>query len=461
MKAQMTIAVLLAVGLFLALGAQAVAAGTITSSSLTTETDIVNTGQALIAAQAFGGQGAATVNGITHVNSNSGYTPINFSGPYGDPIGFSGDLFKLIDGIAGTTDANEPASLTVGGLTPGEDYLFQTYWIVKENFATRKMNVNLEGDTATISANPNQNEAVLISYDFTAADGTFNGTFDGSDGVGTGTNGWLCGYSLQAKDPPPPPPPTVTVTDDFNTGHDYLTAGTGGTVWDGIVNPNNAVALDADTTSTDELRIQATGSKGWNAGTNNAPFLYMDVAGDFDARVEVPAMSSGNYNVGALMARLGDPLANGGAGEDYVMVTSNRFSSNAIQTRILQDGVQNDSYGSSNLPFPRYLRLTRTGNTFNAFESTDGTTWTAVNWGGTLGPGLGLDLVRADLDGLPLQVGLWQGSFTSSGHTADFDNFSIVVPASGDGDIPEPATLGLLSLAACGLGGYVRRRRKA
>ena len=42
------------------------------------------------------------------------------------------------------------------------------------------------------------------------------------------------------------------------------------------------------------------------------------------------------------------------------------------------------------------------------------------------------------------------------------DNLSI----NGDvtavtGDIPEPATLGLLSLAACGLGGYVRRRRKA
>ena len=29
-----------------------------------------------------------------------------------------------------------------------------------------------------------------------------------------------------------------------------------------------------------------------------------------------------------------------------------------------------------------------------------------------------------------------------------------------EGDVPEPATMALLGLAACGLGGYVRRRRK-
>ena len=33
--------------------------------------------------------------------------------------------------------------------------------------------------------------------------------------------------------------------------------------------------------------------------------------------------------------------------------------------------------------------------------------------------------------------------------------------AQAAGDIPEPATMALLGLAACGLGGYVRRRRKA
>ena len=36
-----------------------------------------------------------------------------------------------------------------------------------------------------------------------------------------------------------------------------------------------------------------------------------------------------------------------------------------------------------------------------------------------------------------------------------------VAEVAGGEDIPEPATMALLGLAACGLGGYVRRRRKA
>ena len=125
------------------------------------------------------------------------------------------------------------------------------------------------------------------------------------------------------------------------------------------------------------------------------------------------------------MARLGAPAANGNPGEDYMTVTSNRFGNNHIQARTLQDGAQNDSIGFSHAAFPRHLRLTRTGNTFHAFVSADGRSWQPVSWGGLRGKPIGVALVRDDLDGLPLQVGLWQGSFSTSGHSADFDNFHI------------------------------------
>jgi hypothetical protein len=226
--------------------------------------------------------------------------------------------------------------------------------------------------------------------------------------------------------------------DDFDTPHDY-TGGATGTIWHGVVNAENAVSLNVDTTIAGRLRMEAAGSKGWEAGKNNAPFLYMNVSGDFDARVEVTAQTSGNFSVGALMARLGAPSANGDPGEDYMTVTSNRFGSNDVQARTLQDGAQNDSRGSSNVAFPRHLRLTRAGNTFHAFASADGTSWKSVSWGGLRGLPIGAGLVRDDLDGLPLQVGLWQGSFSTDIHTADFDNFSIrIAPAPSALPAPHP-----------------------
>jgi hypothetical protein len=190
-------------------GSGATQAGIITRGDLTAETDIVNTGGTVVQAHNFGNTGAVTVNGIAHASSNSTYTPVNFSGPYGDPNpgAFTGDMFTLLDGIAGTNNANEPGTLTVGGLTPGQDYLFQAYWIVKDNFASRKMNVTFEGDAlANIDANPDTSQAVLISYDYTAGDSTLNATFTGTGGD---ENGWICGYSLQTNGPPPPPPPTT------------------------------------------------------------------------------------------------------------------------------------------------------------------------------------------------------------------------------------------------------------
>jgi len=202
MTCKRTVTIGLAVFATLALAAMPTHAGVISTGTLTTETDIVNLGGHVIEAANFGGTGIATVNGITHANTNSTYTPVNFSGAYGGATGFSGDLHTLVNGLAGTAAGNSPGTLSVGGLTPGNDYLFQTYWIVKDNFTTRKMNVTFEGDSlANINANPTTSEAVLISYDFTAADDTFNASFDGT---GPDDNEWISGFSLQSPDPPPP-----------------------------------------------------------------------------------------------------------------------------------------------------------------------------------------------------------------------------------------------------------------
>jgi hypothetical protein len=105
-------------------------------------------------------------------------------------------MFTLLDGIAGS-DTSAPSTVTISGLTVGETYLFQAYWLVNNNFDTSKMNVNLEGETLTnINANTAANEFVLISYTYTATDDTFVGTFDDPNG-----NEWLQGFSLQVAVP--------------------------------------------------------------------------------------------------------------------------------------------------------------------------------------------------------------------------------------------------------------------
>ncbi len=176
----------------------------ITVSYTDQETDIVNTGVGnLVQAQNFGGTGSVTINGILHANNNSALTPASFPGPWGNPDSgtFTGDMFKLLDGIAGS-DTAAASTVTISGLTPGETYLFQAYWLVNDNFGTRTMNVNLEGETLTnISANTAANEFVLISYTYTATDDTFVGTFEDFGG-----NEWLQGFSLQVA----PEPASIT-----------------------------------------------------------------------------------------------------------------------------------------------------------------------------------------------------------------------------------------------------------
>ncbi len=231
-------------------------AGTISRSLITAPSDIVNTGLGLIDARNFGGTGTATVNGITHANNNGNYAPVNFSGGFGDPNGgvFSGDLFSLLDGIAGTTNANEPGTFSVGGLTPGQEYLFQTYWIVKDNFGSRKLNVTFEGDSLNnIDANGNTSEAVLISYNFTATDTTLDASVfaDGGD-----NNTWLNGYSLQNAPSGPAPVTIADLRNDFVAG---VNAGdqaanidaTGSGSWNYFSvdeeNPGNMTLLEWDT----------------------------------------------------------------------------------------------------------------------------------------------------------------------------------------------------------------------
>ncbi|MEI7908753.1 MAG: autotransporter-associated beta strand repeat-containing protein [Verrucomicrobiota bacterium] len=219
-----------------------------------------------------------------------------------------------------------------------------------------------------------------------------------------------------------------TVTDDFSTSVDYLTAGVSGTIWDGIYNQPAAYVLNTTGTA-GQLTIGTPSSAvGWDGTHANAPFLYKSVTGDFDARVQTTAGRTANYTIAGLLVRLDPAGADGDAGEDFVNISYQWFNT-FNQLRSVNDNVQSDS---PQYDFPlagqKYLRLTRSGNVFRGYTSSDGISWTPRAWTGST-----YDLTRADLGGT-VQVGLTEGAFVAGNATyAGFDNFSLITP---DLDLP-------------------------
>jgi len=177
----------------------------------------------------------------------------------------------------------------------------------------------------------------------------------------------------------------------------------------------------------------------WADTGNTGAFLYKMVEGDFVAEVEVVGRDYWWHHCGGLMARKANPDGVG-ANENWVYITHFPVWGVGNHSRNTVNGVSTES-PNKGYPSDPYVQISREGNTFYLKSSPDGVTWTSL-------PGLEAGIVRDDLDGLALQVGIWEANYNADYLTTmDFDNFSIV---------PEPATIALL-----GLGGlFLLRRRK-
>jgi len=224
-----------------------------------------------------------------------------------------------------------------------------------------------------------------------------------------------------------------TITDDFNTSHDYSGGNVAGTIWDGIRYNEGDIAnviADANTTSPGELML-ASEFGGWDGAANDGLLLYVNVAGDFVTEVQATSGTSGNYNGHGLMARLADPTADGDAGEDWVFLSySTRFNTN--RWRNIDNNGQTNEY--SGLPPQEFIQLERSGDDFIfRHKATAGDSWAELH-----------TETRADLNGLPMQVGLWQANFIGGVESGTLDNFSLTV-------VPEPGTMVLLLCGALGL----------
>jgi len=222
-----------------------------------------------------------------------------------------------------------------------------------------------------------------------------------------------------------------TVTDDFSAAHDYSGGNVAGTIWDGIRYNQGDIAnvvANANTTAAGQLHLEsANGNWDGGAGSNDGLLLYVNVAGDFVAEVQATSATSGNYNGVGLMARLANSAADGDAGEDWVFLSySTRFNNN--RWRNVDNDVKTDAYAGA--PPQQFIQLERSGDTFYFRRKANaGDAWATFH-----------TQTRADLNGLPLQVGIWQANFTSPAQSGTLDNFSITGPNVG-GPAATPGTL--------------------
>lgn len=231
------------------------------------------------------------------------------------------------------------------------------------------------------------------------------------------------------------------VTDTFDSSHDYSGGNVAGTIWDGIrYNEGNisSVVANANTNTSSACELQFESANGeWYLTANDGLFLYWNVTGDFVARVEVTSANDVQYHDLGLMVRVANDAD---AGEDWVAMRHFAdFSQNRIRST---DNGAGDN--TSSFSFHTFLEIERSGNDIILRHDADGIgAYTTVD-----------TYSRADFDGLPLQVGIWQATFSGNVGVATFDDFSLE-----GSQVPEPASLAMLGLGGLLIAGRRRRRQ--
>ena len=223
------------------------------------------------------------------------------------------------------------------------------------------------------------------------------------------------------NDYPPCPDPGLVdgaYIDTFDCSWDYSLGVTG--LWDGIVNPGSFDGMDSNVTFPGDLYLNSPGGN-WSGADASGPYLYKEIGGDFIAEIKTDPDNWSLLGCGGLMIRLGDPAADGVAGEDNIIVCYwiNEWGFDNLLWLTNDNARTEADVLNNNAP---YLRVERRGNEFWLSHSSDGENW-------ELFPN-GAPYVRDDLDVETLQVGVFQSYGDWAGDQVTYDYFK-VIPSRG------------------------------
>ncbi len=212
-----------------------------------------------------------------------------------------------------------------------------------------------------------------------------------------------------------------TFADRFDSVHDFLAQGTGGTGWDGFLGKEEKSVPELIVAKDGVLRLQSKGTV-WDGGQPLGVFLFKLVPGDFVAEATVADYAGlstkrvpGN-NDGGLMVRV-PKVDDAGPGEDLVQLNFFPIWNQGNMVTSLDGGRSQKGNGLA-WEAHRHLQIIRQGSLFRFRTSTDGREWQEM-------PGSPVD--RGDMSGLPLQVGLYHASYGGDSSYISFKSFRLTV----------------------------------
>ncbi len=208
-------------------------------------------------------------------------------------------------------------------------------------------------------------------------------------------------------------------SDSFENSHDFLIDGVAETSWDGFLGSGESETADRIEIADGTLRLQSTNGRYQEAWNPLGPLLYKNVTTDFKATVRIADYQSLSYNNGGIMARVANDL-DAGKGEDWISVDYFPIHG-GIYARMADNGrrAEKGSNGQGSNA-DRFLQMERKGNLFFLRHSNDGKSWQDLN---------GSPFERSDLVNVPLQVGLFQATYSNQQGQVSFDDFSLELNA--------------------------------
>lgn len=206
------------------------------------------------------------------------------------------------------------------------------------------------------------------------------------------------------------------ITDDFIKVHDFVQSGTASTCWKNLdgENPEEFVVKAAD----GKLRIQS-GNRQIQRETSTAPYLNVEVEGDFVAQVKVADVTGLSqkkgcgYNEAGIMVMDG-ALPDGNIDEIHLSLFPMYADKGNMWTSLSRYGRPQVGNATGWNP-DRYLQVERRGEYIFLRTSADGVDWKDMP---------ATPVRRSDL-GQRLRVGLFQCTYTGETGYADFEGFRL------------------------------------